>query len=157
MKFKNFIIFTLTFLIYGCDGSYQSNDEDMIYEIDPFLKSGGFVSVGEVGTILTSSDGTTWTSRNSGSSRMFKGIIYGSNIFVVGNNGGEIFSSNDGISWTLRFSNSSYEIEDGDFGDDLFLFGTNTGKIIKSSNSLNWDIISSDAGGVISDIAYFNK
>ena len=44
MKFKNFIIFTLTFLIIGCDGSYQSNDEDMIYEIDPFLKSGGFVA-----------------------------------------------------------------------------------------------------------------
>ena len=47
MKFKNFIILTLTFLIIGCDGSYQSNDDEMLYEIDPFLKSGGFVVVGD--------------------------------------------------------------------------------------------------------------
>ena len=76
MKFKNFIIFTLTFLIIGCDGSYQSNDEDMIYEIDPFLKSGGFVSVGSSGTILTSSDGTSWTSRTSGTSNLLYGVTY---------------------------------------------------------------------------------
>ena len=77
MKFKNFIIFSLTFLIIGCDGSYQSNDEDMIYEIDPFLKSGGFVAVGNDGTILTSSDGTSWTSRTSGTSQDLEGISYG--------------------------------------------------------------------------------
>ena len=76
MKFKNFIIFFLTFLIIGCDGSYQSNDDEMVSELKSNDKK--FVSVGELGTILTSSDGTSWTSRTSpsGTSNDLYGVTY---------------------------------------------------------------------------------
>ena len=36
----------------------------------------GFVAVGDSGTILTSSDGTSWTSRTSGTSNHISGVNY---------------------------------------------------------------------------------
>ena len=39
---------------------------------------------GDSGTILTSSDGISWTSRESGSSNKLKGISYGNDLFVMG-------------------------------------------------------------------------
>ena len=51
---------------------------------DTTNSSGLFVSVGESGTILTSSDdGITWTSRTSGTSSVLKGVTYGNSIFVT--------------------------------------------------------------------------
>jgi hypothetical protein len=35
-----------------------------------------FVAVGQSGTILTSSDGTSWTSRTSGTSKALKAVTY---------------------------------------------------------------------------------
>ena len=63
MKFKNFIIFTITLVVFGCDGSYQSNDDEMVSELDA-INSVKFVAVGESGTIITSSDGISWTLMN---------------------------------------------------------------------------------------------
>jgi photosystem II stability/assembly factor-like uncharacterized protein len=34
------------------------------------------VTVGQSGTILTSTDGTTWTERTSGTSETLKGVTY---------------------------------------------------------------------------------
>ena len=77
MRFKDIILFTLTFLIMGCDGSYQSNKDEMVNEIETVsCPSSGcmFVAVGESGTILTSSDGNSWTSRTSGTSNDLNGV-----------------------------------------------------------------------------------
>ena len=50
--------------------------------------NGTFVAVGESGTILTSTDGTTWTSRTSGTTYGLNSVTYGSGTFVtVGDNG----------------------------------------------------------------------
>ena len=67
-----------------------------------------FVSVGESGNILTSSDnGSTWTSRTSGTSRRLKGVTYGNSIFVAVLGYGEILTSSDGINWTERQSGTN--------------------------------------------------
>ena len=54
--------------------------------------SGLFVAVGMSGVILTSSDGTTWTSRTSGSSQGMWNIFYGNSTFVVVANSGTILT-----------------------------------------------------------------
>ncbi len=64
----------------------------MIYE------EGIFVTVGDAGTILTSSDGMTWIRRNSGTARNLKGVTYGNGIFIAV--GEAILTSPDGIIWT---------------------------------------------------------
>ena len=50
----------------GCDGSYQSNKDEMVTELKTYEKSCNsekFVAVGDSGTIITSTDGTTWSSK----------------------------------------------------------------------------------------------
>src|SRR6266498_1062856 len=43
---------------------------------------GLFVAVGDKGTILTSSGGTNWISRNSGTDKALSGVTYANGIFV---------------------------------------------------------------------------
>ena len=81
-----------------------------------------FLTVGDYGTILTSPDGTTWTSRNYGENIGFSGVTYAnSTFFVVGND--DILSSTDGISWTSSntgiYSNES--LVDLAYGNNLFV------------------------------------
>jgi len=60
-----------------------------------------FVSVGNSGTILTSSDGILWTKRTSGKWEYLSGVTSGNGLFVtVGSLLGIILTSPDGNSWT---------------------------------------------------------
>ena len=82
MSFKDIILITLTFLIMGCDGSYESNKDEMVTELknyDNSCPSSGcvFVAVGSSGTILTSLDGTSWVSRTSGTLGTLESVSYG--------------------------------------------------------------------------------
>jgi hypothetical protein len=61
---------------------------------------------GEIGTqtILTSSDGISWTSRTSGTTNYLIGVTYANSTFVAVGYYGSIVTSSDGISWTSRTS-----------------------------------------------------
>ena len=92
----------------GCDGSYQSNKDEMVSELKSNDKK--FVAVGSSGTILTSSDGTSWTSRTSGTSSGLNGVTYGKSTFVAVGSSGTILTSSDGTSWTSRTSGTSSDL-----------------------------------------------
>ena len=71
-------ILPLIFLfIFSCA---RNEDEFKDYNVGTSdglnLKSGGFVAVGNSGTILTSSDGTSWTSRTSGTTNKLNAVTY---------------------------------------------------------------------------------
>ena len=51
-------------------------DEPFVQKIEKDKTEGLFVTVGDSGTILTSTDGTTWTERTSGTSETLKGVTY---------------------------------------------------------------------------------
>ena len=55
--------------------------------------NGRFVAVGRRGTILTSSDGVSWTERSSGTSQDLHGVTYGNGLFVAVGSGGTILTS----------------------------------------------------------------
>ena len=61
-----------------------------------------FVSVGGKGTILTSSDGSKWTKRRSGSKRHLRAVAYGEDALVVVGFSGIVLTSSDGTKWTKR-------------------------------------------------------
>ena len=62
-------------------------DEPVVQKIEKDKTKEMFVSVGQSGTILTSSDGTSWTERTSGTSNNLYGVTYGNGLFVtVGRN-----------------------------------------------------------------------
>jgi len=71
-----------------------------------------FVSVGNSGTILTSSDGISWTKRTSGKTYILYGVTYGNCTFVTVGVNGVIITSFDGISWTKRASGDQIKSTD---------------------------------------------
>jgi len=66
--------------------------------------AGRFVAVGPRGTVLTSEDGVTWTSRKSATSYDLYAVAYGNGTFVAGGEDA-LLTSLDGITWALASSN----------------------------------------------------
>src|SRR5438046_10329170 len=70
--------------------------------------NGRFVTVGNVGTVFTSDDGTNWTSVNSGFQNILNGVTYGHGTFVaVGSAAGwsgvsTILTSGDGYAGSAQ-------------------------------------------------------
>ena len=100
----------LTISLGGC-GDFEGNYEEVETDYNS-TNSEKFVAVGERGTILTSSDGTSWTSRTSGIvSISIRGVSFGNSKFVVVGGGGTISTSTDGITWEFGTSGTSQSLE----------------------------------------------
>jgi photosystem II stability/assembly factor-like uncharacterized protein len=69
-----------------------------------------FMAVGHTGTVLSSSDGKSWTKRNSGTKKDLRGITYGNDKFVMVGNVGTILTSPDSTTWTKRESGTSLHL-----------------------------------------------
>ena len=66
-----------------------------------------FVAVGVGGTIIASSNGTSWTDRTSANSAFTSGadlnaVCYGDGMFVAVGAGGKVITSTDGATWTEK-------------------------------------------------------
>ena len=95
-----------------------------LYSITYSESLGLFISVGNNGTILTSSDGINWTSRTSGVSKDLNSITYSESLglFVVVGENGTILTSSDGINWTSRTSGVSTWLYSVTYSESLGLF-----------------------------------
>lgn len=60
---------------------------------------GGFVAVGEGGTLLTSTDGRTWMDTPSPTSATLRGVAAGGTGYVAVGDGGVVLASIDGTAW----------------------------------------------------------
>lgn len=96
------------------------------------------------GGIMTSPDGTTWTSRNSPVAANFKGAAYGNGTYVSvwtsGGNGAVVYSA-DSITWTSPTSpNRQWQCVA--FGGGVFTalsyLGGTTGQAMTSPDGINW-------------------
>ena len=122
-----FLISFFSFTIISC-----SEEEEEV-------KTGLFVSVGKSGTILTSSDGTTWTNRRDTSvtTEDLYGVTYANGTFVtVGDN--IILSSSDGTTWTSGSSVSGDLFNTVNYGNGKFVAVGQSGIIYTSSDGITW-------------------
>lgn len=104
---------------------------------DVIYANGLFVGVGGSGTVATSADGITWTSRSAGSTQ-FNRIIYSNSLFVVIGNSGTIYTSADGVTWTLRTSNVAGNLNDVVWNGSIFCAVGASGVITTSSDGITW-------------------
>lgn len=65
-----------------------------------------FVAMGAAGTLVTSSDGLTWTLRAPISPGTINAVAFGGQFVAVGN-AGSIFTSLDGLTWTPQASGTT--------------------------------------------------
>ena len=99
--------------------------------------NGLFVAVGDEGTILTSPDGTDWTSPSLDTPHAFEDVAFGDGFFVaVGVHpdtlDGVIFTSPDGSNWTLDDLGPLPELSALTFGQGEFLAGGPQGALLSS-------------------------
>ncbi len=94
--------------------------------------AGVYVAVGKNGTIVRSTDGTSWSTNASGTSTDLKGVSYGDGTFVVVGDQGDstahvILTSTNGLSWSDYSSGSGNSggqwMFDVEYVNDRFLAG----------------------------------
>ncbi len=123
------------------------------------------IAVGANGRIMTSSNGVSWTIRNSGTTNALQSIAWSGTRLVVGGNSGTILTSDDdGVTWVKR-SYPTGNLPAG-LGTILSVIWDGTqfvavGKnklIIKSTDGVNWTLISLVGDGSsyndLVDVAY---
>ena len=111
---------------------------------------GMFVTVGNQGTLLTSTNGTLWnqrtiwtrkiqgTSSNPVPIKSLFAVTYGKGIFVTVGSFGSIFTSKNGINWKtrkLRYSKSFFGVT---YGNGIFVAVGSDGIIYTSTNGNTW-------------------
>ena len=62
---------------------------------------------GDNGSVFSSTDGITWTSRISGTDQELNDVIYIKDKFIFFGYAGVIITSSDGITWTSQDSGTS--------------------------------------------------
>ena len=137
-----FSVFLFSLTVISC----KSSDDDITSSTS---STGLFVTVGDNGIILTSSDGISWTKRTSGTTKNLYGVTYGNSTFVTVGDNATILTSSDGTTWTntstnkrttLRYfskadTNHLYGVT---YGDDLFVTVGGNATIFTSSDGTTW-------------------
>jgi len=101
--------------------------------------NGTFVAVGDIGTVLTSSDGATWTVRTSGTRNYLRGVAYGNNTFVAVGDAGTVLTSPDGATWTTRTSGSSNDLYGVTYANGIFV-AVGLYAILISPDGITWTV-----------------
>lgn len=116
-----------------------------------------FTSIGQAGSIYTSTDGITWTSRTSGTASSLRTITYGGGIFVYGGFGGVLATSTDGVTWTARTSGTTSTIFTVVYENSLYVYGTGSGGLATSTDAITWTARTSGTATNIVTITYNNS
>ena len=100
--------------------------------------AGTFFAVGDAGTILSSTDGITWTSHTSGTPNNLNGVTHGS-IYVAVGDSGTILTSVDGNTWAAKTSVTSNSLRQVTSYGSIIVAVGDSGTIVTSiDNGTNW-------------------
>ena len=150
---KNRVVLILfIFLFFGCDGGYSGNEDEMSTSIssDSFgdddttnCPSSGcmFVVVGESGIGLTSTDGISWTTSNSGIGNAKNDVGFGENMFIaVGPGSVNLHYTFNGNNWNYGSVPTGQTLNELIYGKDRFVSVGDSGTIITSPDGLTWTL-----------------
>jgi uncharacterized repeat protein (TIGR02543 family) len=115
-----------------------------------------FMAVGAAGTLLTSSDGVSWTIRTSGTTNYINGVSYGNGTYVAVGNSGTIVTSSDGVNWTSRTSGTTNPLSGVSYGTNTYVAVGDGGTIMTSSDGVNWAIRMSGTTKSVYSVTYGN-
>src|SRR6266404_8025437 len=115
---------------------------------------GIYVGVGAGRLVQTSTDGMSWTQRDSGTPFSLCAIAYGKGLFVAVGNEGVVLTSPDSIHWTRRNTETDERLRDIVFSDNLFVAVGYAGTIVTSRDGNRWTRRDSGADGRLQAISY---
>jgi VCBS repeat-containing protein len=115
-----------------------SNNADQVVVLGIASPTELFVAVGDVGTILTSPDGTTWTSRASNTSENLNAITFGNNQYMVVGDNSTVLTSPDGITWTQQTGVDAPSMRDVIFDGTQFMLVGDSATILCTFDGINY-------------------
>lgn len=136
------------------DYTIQESKSTATMDVD--YKNGMYVSVGELGSIFTSSNLSTWTKRTSGVKNKLVGISYGKGQFVITGDNGIILTSSNGTKWTKQDSGTTSYLIRSRYANGMYIACGYNGTLLQSIDGVSWTDISSNHGGVRYGLAYNN-
>lgn len=80
-----------------------------------------FVAVGANGTCVTSTNGTSWTARTTGTSNALNGVTFGNSLYVLVGATGTIVTTPNLTAWTTRTSGTTNALNDVSYSSAGFL------------------------------------
>uniref|UniRef100_UPI0025CE5762 hypothetical protein n=1 Tax=uncultured Lamprocystis sp. TaxID=543132 RepID=UPI0025CE5762 len=86
--------------------------------------NGQFVAVGSAGAVMTSTDGSTWTTRTAAAAINWTSVTYGDGLFVAvasSGVGNRVMTSPDGVTWTARTTPADNQWTSVIYGSGLFV------------------------------------
>ncbi len=119
--------------------TYKNSQTNPQYNHRSVAWSGSiYVTVGDTGTILSSTDGVTWTTRNVDGAYGLTKVIYASGLFIAVGTTGKILTSPDGITWTSRTSGVSITLNDVVYNGSIVVAVGEFGTILSSADAVTW-------------------
>jgi hypothetical protein len=100
--------------------------------------NGVYVAVGDLGTIITSSDGTNWQRRVSGVTDSLRDCAYGGGQYVAVGDYGVVLTSPDLATWTLQYADTFFALNGVTYGNGLFVAVGEETTICTSPNGIVW-------------------
>jgi hypothetical protein len=107
---------------------------DIVYD-----GSGQYVAVGMGGTIATSSDAATWTTRNSTIINTILSVSWANSLYLATATSGKAVTSPDGITWTDRNTGDTSDLHDAVWLDTEFVVVGSGGTILVTSDGTSWN------------------
>jgi uncharacterized repeat protein (TIGR01451 family) len=97
-----------------------------------------YLSIGDGGTIVSSTDFNAWTIPTSPTTNRLEGIVYSGTKFVAVGEKGTVITSTDGVSWTAQSSGNTNDLKSIAYGSGTFVAVGSKGTIITSSDGVSW-------------------
>ncbi len=147
-SFPQMVTFGLGYYVMACGGgviikSTNGIDWTSVYtnitsNLDKsYFLNNRFLILGASGTILTSTDTTTWTVITAGI-RTFNAAAFGNSTWVVVGSTGSIYYSTDGTTWSAATGTGSGNFQDIVYANNLFVAVGSSGSIYTSINGISW-------------------
>jgi hypothetical protein len=135
-----------------------------------FSVNGNYLLIGANGYIASSTNGTTWTKRESFTYANLQCAAYGAGVYVVGGQVATLLSSTDMSTWTPRSFMGNYSAAAPYFVQKILYAGgkfvallngaSTVNSVIESADGITWSeplYLYSSLSASITDILYFNS
>lgn len=127
------------------DVQTQSPTGSTLYSVAE--RDGQLIAVGDGGTILSSTDGSVWTPRASGTSETLDAVAFGAagEVVAVGSGATVVTSENDGLTWQVSF----VQFDDVDvtnltgvaYGSNGWVVTGSNGLLLQSEDPTSWTLV----------------